>query len=147
MVVIYTDGACFGNPGPGGWGAIIYKNKQKIILSGYKKYTTNNEMELMAIKESLLYFSSPITIDLHSDSKYCVNGITTWMHTWKNDNWKKKNGTEIKNLKLWKIIFDQYEYHNVTIHWVKAHANNKDNNEVDLIAKQEIYDNFKNKND
>lgn len=142
MIKIYTDGACSGNPGPGGWASIIFKKDTKIILSGFKKYTTNNEMELMAIKESLIYFSKSQNIELYTDSKYAKNGIEKWMHKWKINNWKKENGP-IKNLYLWKIIYDQFNFHKLKIFWVKAHSNDVNNNEVDEIARREISINIK----
>ncbi|MEN3930351.1 ribonuclease HI [Microvirga sp. W0021] len=133
-VTIYTDGACSGNPGPGGWAAILlYKDKQK-ELSGGEAHTTNNRMELMAAIEALRALKRSCDIDLFTDSQYVRNGITEWVHGWKQRGWKTADKKPVKNEDLWRLLDELTQHHNVTWHWVKGHADNPMNNRADELA-------------
>ena len=133
-ITIYTDGACSGNPGPGGWGALfIYKDTRKTI-SGAEKHTTNNRMEMMAAIEALKHLKEPCKINLYTDSTYLQQGATSWMFKWKLNNWHKGK-TLIKNDDLWKDLDIQMQKHQIKFHWVKAHAGNAENNLVDELAR------------
>ena len=134
-VEIYTDGACSGNPGPGGWGAILrYKTKEKEI-SGAEKMTTNNRMELLAVINALKALKEPCTVELYSDSKYFCDAINQgWAKKWKENNWKRgKNGTAL-NSDLWETILNLISKHEVQIHWVKGHSGHKENERCDRLA-------------
>ena len=135
-VEIFTDGACKGNPGPGGWGAILrYKNKEKEI-KGFSKETTNNIMELKAVIEALKNLKKPCEIIITTDSKYVKNGITDWIHNWKKNGWKTADKQEVKNKELWTeldLLTNEFE---ISWNWVKAHSTDELNNEVDLIARE-----------
>ena len=134
-VIIYTDGACSGNPGPGGWGAIlIYKNTYKEI-SGGKKETTNNEMELTAVVESLSLLKETCNVMLYSDSSYVVNAVNKkWLTNWKNNGWINSKKKTLPNLALWKKLDSLLELHRVTFVWVKGHSDNEYNNRCDNLA-------------
>ena len=134
-VIIYTDGACSGNPGPGGWGAIlIYKNAYKEI-SGGKKETTNNEMELTAVIESLSLLKETCNVTLYSDSSYVVNAVNKeWLTKWKNNGWINSKKKILPNLALWKELDSLIEHHRVTFIWVKGHSDNQYNNRCDNLA-------------
>ena len=134
-VIIYTDGACSGNPGPGGWGAIlIYKNTYKEI-SGGKKETTNNEMELTAVVESLSLLKETCNVMLYSDSSYVVNAVNKkWLTNWKNNGWINSKKKTLPNLALWKKLDTLLELHRVTFVWVKGHSDNEYNNRCDNLA-------------
>ena len=134
-VIIYTDGACSGNPGPGGWGAIlIYKNTYKEI-SGGKKETTNNEMELTAVVESLSLLKESCNVTLYSDSSYVVNAVNKkWLTNWKNNGWINSKKKTLPNLALWKKLDSLLELHRVTFVWVKGHSDNEYNNRCDNLA-------------
>jgi ribonuclease HI len=134
-VIIYTDGACSGNPGPGGWGAIlIYKNTYKEI-SGGKKETTNNEMELTAVVESLSLLKETCNVTLYSDSSYVVNAVNKkWLTNWKNNGWINSKKKTLPNLALWKKLDSLLELHQVTFVWVKGHSDNEYNNRCDNLA-------------
>ncbi len=133
-VTIYTDGACSGNPGPGGWGAqILCKSKEKRI-SGYELYTTNNAMELMAAIEALSILKTKCNIDLYTDSIYVQNGMTKWIYSWIENNWRKKHSSEVKNKELWQKLHSLSQKHNVIWHWVKGHSNNQGNIVADMLA-------------
>ena len=134
-VIIYTDGACSGNPGPGGWGAIlIYKNTYKEI-SGGKKETTNNEMELTAVVESLSLLKEKCNVMLYSDSSYVVNAVNKkWLTNWKNNGWINSKKKTLPNLALWKKLDTLLELHRVTFVWVKGHSDNEYNNRCDNLA-------------
>lgn len=135
---IYTDGACSGNPGPGAYAAILlYKDKEKII-SGFKKLTTNQEMEILAVLSALKAVKNKdIRINLYSDSKYALNGMTDWMHNWAKKLWKK----DIKHKNIWQDIYDHYNFLKVDCIWVKGHANNLYNEKCDTIARRLIKEN------
>ncbi len=132
---IYTDGACSGNPGPGGWGSILrYDGKEK-ELSGGEPHTTNNRMELMAIIRALEALKEPCQVTLYSDSRYAVDGITKgWAKGWRAKNWVKSDKTPAKNPDLWEMLLQLCDKHNVTFVWVKGHESNAYNNRCDELA-------------
>ncbi len=134
QVTIYTDGACSGNPGPGGWGAILQYKDTERELSGGEKLTTNNRMELLGAISALSALKEPCEIDLYTDSQYIANAINKgWLKGWKAKNWKRKDG-ELKNIDLWQELDKLLNTHTVTFHWVKGHADNKFNNRCDELA-------------
>lgn len=137
-VVIYTDGACRGNPGPGGWGAVMYYGQHKKILSGAETHTTNNRMELMAAIQALAAISETCRIDLYTDSQYVQKGITEWLKGWKKKNWKKADKTDVKNADLWQALDKEASRHQVSWHWVKGHSGHPENELADSIANQAI---------
>jgi ribonuclease HI len=136
MIKIYTDGSCLENPGNGGWAAIIIEDGKKIQIKGSKKNTTNNQMELLAPIQALKKISKGSAVQIFTDSKYVKSGITEWIHNWKKNGWKTANKQKVKNKELWielDLLNNQYD---IEWTWVKAHSNDKLNNEVDLIAKE-----------
>ncbi|SJZ71355.1 ribonuclease HI [Consotaella salsifontis] len=134
-VEIFTDGACSGNPGPGGWGVILrWRGKEK-ELSGGEAMTTNNRMELLAAIEALTALKRPCAIDLHSDSEYLRNGITKWIHGWKRNGWKTADRKPVKNAELWQKLDEERSRHDVTFHWVKGHAGHDENERADELAR------------
>lgn len=138
QVLIYTDGACRGNPGPGGWGALLRFGKHEKILSGAEDLTTNNRMELMAAIQALAALSEPCKIELYTDSKYVQKGISEWIHAWKKRNWQKSDKSAVKNADLWKQLDHETSRHTVEWHWVKGHSGHTENDLVDSIANQAI---------
>ena len=136
MIKIYTDGSCLENPGNGGWAAIININKEKKIISGNQKNTTNNRMELLAPIEALKTLEINSEIEIITDSKYVKLGITEWINNWKKNGWKTANKKEVKNIELWKELDSLVENFNIKWSWVKGHSTDQLNNEVDLIAKK-----------
>ena len=136
-VVMYTDGACSGNPGNGGWGAYIEIDDKKIELSGSENNTTNNRMELKAVIEALKEIEVNSQISLFSDSKYVIDGITKWIKNWKINDWKTTNKKEIKNLDLWMDLDKLTSKFKITWNWVKAHSTDEYNNKVDRLARNE----------
>tara|TARA_B100000029_G_scaffold344739_1_gene337197 strand:- start:860 stop:1315 length:456 start_codon:yes stop_codon:yes gene_type:complete len=137
-ICIYTDGACKGNPGPGGWGVLIIGDNVREEFFGYEKLTTNNRMELIAAIKALNYFSNCQEIILYTDSTYLKLGITDWIKTWKKNDWKNKQKKNIKNLDLWKKLDFLNNFHNVNWNWVKAHDGNPGNEKADLLANKAI---------
>ena len=137
MIIIYTDGSCIGNPGPGGWAAIIIDQKKQHSISGKKKNTTNNQMELLAPIKALELFSKREKITIFTDSKYVKNGITDWIKIWEKNNWKTSNKKKVKNLELWKKLNKLTNFHNVEWNWIRAHSDNQMNNLVDELARKE----------
>ncbi|WP_087064795.1 ribonuclease HI [Intestinibacillus massiliensis] len=134
-VTIYTDGACSGNPGPGGWGAILQYGAHEKELSGGDPQTTNNKMELTGVIEALRLLKEPCEVDLYSDSKYVIDGITKgWAKGWKARGWKKADKTPAKNPEFWDALLGLLDYHTVRFHWVKGHADNPKNNRCDELA-------------
>ncbi|GFZ80576.1 ribonuclease H [Rickettsiales bacterium] len=134
-VIIYTDGACSGNPGPGGWAAIlIYKGTRKEVYGG-KKLTTNNKMELTAAIEALSSIKKPHSIIIHTDSTYLKQGITLWLEKWRSNNWKTSDKKPVKNLDLWLLLEKLTKKHQVQWNWVKAHDGNEENERADQLAK------------
>ena len=137
MIIIYTDGSCIGNPGPGGWAAIIIDQKKQHSISGKKKNTTNNQMELLAPIKALELFSKREKITIFTDSKYVKNGITDWIKIWEKNNWKTSNKKKVKNIELWKKLNKLTNFHNVEWNWIRAHSDNQMNNLVDELARKE----------
>ena len=136
---IYTDGACSGNPGPGGWAAIILVNdKVQDMLSGNEKNTTNNQMELMAPIKAIEKFKKKSEISIFTDSTYVRDGITTWIKQWEKNGWKTTSKKPVKNKDLWKKLKNLSSKHSIKWVWVKGHAHNKYNNLVDEIAQEAI---------
>ena len=136
MIKIYTDGSCIGNPGNGGWAAIIIKDEKKTQIKGSKKNTTNNQMELLAPIKVLKKISKGSKVQIFTDSKYVKSGITEWIHNWKKNGWKTANKQPVKNKELWTeldLLTNEFE---ISWNWVKAHSTDKLNNEVDLIARE-----------
>lgn len=137
-IIIYTDGACSGNPGPGGWGGIIkYKTTEKEVF-GSEENTTNNRMELLAAINSLKTLKEQCDVELYTDSKYLKHGITEWIFNWKKRAWKGANKKPVKNIDLWKILDEIASKHKVSWHWVKAHADDAYNIKVDELAVRAI---------
>ena len=135
MIKIYTDGSCIGNPGNGGWAAIIIDNGKKTQIKGSKKVTTNNQMELLAPIKALKKITKGSKVQIFTDSKYVKSGITEWIHNWKKNGWKTANKKEVRNIKLWTeldILNNEFE---ISWNWVKAHSTDELNNKVDLLAK------------
>ena len=140
-VVIYTDGACSGNPGPGGWGAILMYQGNKKEISGGKKDTTNNVMELTAVIEALKKLKYPCQVDIYSDSAYVVNAfLQKWVENWMKNNWKTANKEPVKNQELWKELYDLTKVHKVKFIKVKGHSDNEYNNRCDEMARNAIKD-------
>ena len=135
---MYTDGACRGNPGPGGWGVILsYRDRDK-KLSGYDPETTNNRMELTAAIEGLRALNRTCDIDLYTDSKYVIQGINGWIENWKTNGWKTAAKKPVKNADLWQLLHQQDKNHRVNWHWVKGHAGIEGNELADALANQAI---------
>ncbi len=137
-ITIYTDGACSGNPGPGGWGAILMFGDTKKEISGGLDNTTNNVMELTAVIESLKMLKRPCRVDLYSDSAYVVNTfLQKWIYGWIKKNWKTAGNDPVKNKELWQELYGLTKIHDVTFHKVKGHADNEFNNRCDELARME----------
>lgn len=135
FVEMYTDGACSGNPGPGGWGTILRSNSKEKELSGGDSHTTNNKMEITAVIEGLKALKKPCTVRLFTDSKYVADGITKgWAKSWKANNWKKKDGKMALNIEFWDELLTLLEIHDVEIVWVKGHAGHPENERCDVLA-------------
>jgi len=133
-VKIYTDGACSGNPGPGGWGAILIYGKAEKELSGGEPATTNNRMELVSVITALAALREPCKVELCTDSQYVANAVNLgWLESWRKRDWKRKGG-EVKNLDLWLKLIPLLDTHEVTFIWVKGHAENEYNNRCDELA-------------
>ena len=133
-VVMYTDGACRGNPGPGGWGVILsYRDRNK-KLSGFDPQTTNNRMELTAAIEGLRALSRACDIELNTDSKYVLQGISEWIESWKSNGWKTAAKKPVKNVDLWQSLDEQVKKHRINWHWVKGHAGIEGNEMADQLA-------------
>ena len=136
MIKIYTDGSCLDNPGNGGWAAIINDDGDIKKISGSEKNTTNNRMELMAPLNALKEMDPNKEIEIYTDSQYVKLGITDWIHKWIKNNWQTSKKEPVKNKDLWMELYDLTKSHEIKWIWVKAHAGNKLNEEVDLLAKQ-----------
>ena len=137
-IEIYTDGACSGNPGPGGWGAVLrYKGIEK-ELSGGEQNTTNNRMELTAVIEALRALKEPCMITLYTDSKYVSDAFNQgWIYSWMKKDWKKADGKPVLNRELWQQLYALWKQHDITLVWVKGHADNVYNNRCDALAVEE----------
>ncbi len=138
MVEIHTDGACSGNPGPGGWGALLRWNGQEKELAGAEPQTTNNRMELMAAIAALEALKRPTTVRLHTDSQYVRNGITEWLPKWIRNGWKTAAKKPVKNADLWQRLQAATEPHTVDWIWVRGHAGDPDNERVDALAREQV---------
>ncbi len=134
-VIVHTDGACSGNPGPGGWGAILDYNGTRKELSGGEPQTTNNRMELMAAIMALEALTRPCTVEMHVDSSYVKDGITKWIHGWKKNGWKTADKKPVKNAELWQRLDAALARHRVSWHWVKGHAGHDGNERADELAR------------
>lgn len=137
-VALFTDGACSGNPGPGGWGALLRCKGVEKELSGAEPDTTNNRMELMAAIEGLKSLKRACAVDLYTDSKYVLQGLTEWLPGWKARGWKTADKKPVKNQDLWMALDEQVARHHVTWHWVKGHAGHAENERVDELARMAI---------
>jgi len=133
-VEIFTDGACKGNPGPGGWGAILRANGKEREISGGETPTTNNRMELMAAIEALNALKRPCHVQLWTDSNYVRDGITKWIHGWRRNGWKTADRKPVKNAELWQALLDACQPHRIDWHWVKGHAGHPENERADALA-------------
>lgn len=138
VVEIFTDGACRGNPGPGGWGAVLRYGHRRRELSGAENHTTNNRMELMAAIRALESLKRPCKVVLTTDSVYLRNGISQWMPAWKRKGWKTASGQPVKNKDLWERLEAASAAHNVRWEWVKGHAGHPGNEQADSLATQAI---------
>ena len=134
-IIIYTDGSCLGNPGKGGWAALIIQNNTEETLIGSEKETTNNRMELTAAINALLKIKQNKKIKIYTDSKYVKDGIQKWINNWKLNNWKNANKKDVKNKDLWIKLDNLIDKKEITWNWVKAHSINEYNNKVDLLAR------------
>ena len=140
-VTIYTDGACSGNPGPGGWGAVLIYNDIKKEISGGSKETTNNIMEITAVIESLKLLKEPCEVELYSDSSYVVNAfLQNWIESWQKNNWRNSKKEEVKNKELWLELIELTKVHKVNFNKVKGHSDNDLNNRCDYLATHAIED-------
>ncbi len=137
-VIIYTDGACQGNPGPGGWGAVLIFGERIKKISGYSADTTNNKMELTAPIQALKALKFPCKIDLYTDSQYVKKGMTEWIEGWAANNWKTASKSPVKNMELWQELLLLSKNHIITWNWVKAHNGNRYNEEADQLATNAI---------
>ncbi|PHS23364.1 MAG: ribonuclease HI [Robiginitomaculum sp.] len=135
-ITIHTDGACSGNPGPGGWGALLQWNGNERELCGGEDHTTNNRMEMQAAIEALKALKQPCCVDLYTDSTYVRDGITKWLDGWKARGWKTAAKKPVKNADLWVVLEEAAARHDVTWHWVKGHAGHDGNERADELARQ-----------
>jgi ribonuclease HI len=139
-VSLYTDGACLGNPGPGGWAAILKYNNKKLEISGADKWTTNNKMELLAVIKGLEKLRYPCDVTIVTDSQYVMKGITQWIHRWQKNGWKTANKNDVKNKDLWLALLEETEKHMVSWQWIRGHSGHSENERCDELAKKAIDD-------
>jgi ribonuclease HI len=137
-VDVFTDGACSGNPGPGGWGAILRSGAHEKEISGGERMTTNNRMELMAAIRALAAITKPASVVIHTDSKYVMDGITQWLPRWKKNGWKTSDKKPVKNEDLWRALEAECARHQVTWRWVRGHAGHPENERADALARGAI---------
>ena len=137
-VEIFTDGACRGNPGPGGWGALLRYNHTEKDLKGAEANTTNNRMELTAAIMALKALKQPCQIDLTTDSQYVRKGITEWIHNWRKNNWKNAKKKPVKNADLWRLLDKEAQKHTINWHWIKGHSGHVENEKADELANHAI---------
>ncbi len=138
-IILYTDGACSGNPGPGGWAAVLLWGERRKEISGFAPSTTNNRMELTALLEGLRALKTPCTVQVHSDSTYVVNAFRQgWLTRWQKNGWRTSQGGSVENQDLWQAIMQAKEPHDVQFHWVKGHARSQENNRCDELAREAI---------
>ena len=136
VVVIHTDGACSGNPGPGGWGVILDYNGTRKEICGGAADTTNNRMELTAAIEALNLLQRACTVEMHVDSQYVKDGITKWIHGWKKNGWKTADKKPVKNVELWQALEQAITRHQISWHWVRGHDGHPDNERADELARE-----------
>jgi len=136
--VIYTDGACKGNPGPGGWGALLMFGPKERELFGGEPLTTNNRMELTAVIRALEALNRPCAIELYTDSQYVKQGIESWIHGWKRNGWRTSDRKPVKNAELWRELDALAAQHTIRWHWVKGHADTEGNNRADALANRGV---------
>ena len=134
VVEIFTDGACSGNPGPGGWGALLRYGSKERELFGGEPASTNNRMELTAVIRALDTLTRPMKVNLHTDSTYVMQGITKWIHGWKKNGWRTSSKEPVKNADLWQLLETAVNRHEVKWHWVKGHAGHEGNERADMLA-------------
>ena len=142
-VRLYTDGACSGNPGPGGWGSLLtsYNAQNELVekeLSGAEPATTNNRMELMAVIQGLEALKSPCAVTIVTDSQYVKNGMEQWIHGWRRNGWKTADKKPVKNVELWQRLWEACQRHDIAWEWVKGHAGHVENERVDQLAREAI---------
>lgn len=140
IVKIYTDGACLGNPGPGGWAAVVnYKDHEYALTGREAKKTTNNRMELTAVVEALKKFDklTGVVMEIYTDSQYVKNGITSWIHSWKKNNWRKSDGKPVMNSDLWQELDKYASHHKISWYWVRGHAGHPENEHANNLAQDE----------
>jgi ribonuclease HI len=137
-VVIYTDGACKGNPGPGGWGALLQHRTRELELFGGESLTTNNRMELTAVIRALESLKRRAAVEIYTDSQYVKNGIETWIGTWKKNGWKTSDRKPVKNADLWLELDKLAHQHDIAWHWVKGHADTEGNHRADALANRGV---------
>ena len=137
-IAIYTDGACRGNPGPGGWGVLLRYNHHEKQLNGAEAHTTNNRMELLAAIKGLEALQQSCVVELTTDSEYLRRGMTEWLQKWKKNNWKTADKKPVKNQELWQQLDALAQQHQITWHWIKGHSNHPENDHADLLANQAI---------
>lgn len=137
-MIIHTDGGCQGNPGPGGWAAVLQYGPQTLELSGAEPATTNNRMELAAAIQALSALNRPCHVRIHTDSEYLRNGITSWIHSWKRKGWQTSDRKPVRNVDLWKQLDLQTQRHTIQWAWVKGHAGNPLNEQCDTLARNAI---------
>ena len=135
-VIIYTDGACSGNPGPGGWGALLQFGKHERELKGGERNTTNNRMELTAAIAALETLKRTCKVHLHTDSTYLRDGMTSWIHNWKRNGWRTTAKKPVKNVDLWQRLDEAIQSHDIEWHWIKGHAGDPGNEAADALARQ-----------
>ena len=138
MIEIFTDGACSGNPGPGGWGAILRKGETEKELFGGETLTTNNRMEMMAVIEALRALKQPVTAKVHTDSQYVQKGISEWIHGWKRRGWKTAGKEPVKNEDLWRQLDTLAAQHQIEWIWVRGHAGHPENERADALARRGV---------
>jgi ribonuclease HI len=137
-VQIYTDGACKGNPGPGGWGALLVAGGRERELFGGERHTTNNRMELTAVIRALEALTRECEVDLYTDSQYVKNGIESWIHAWKRKGWKTAEGKPVKNAELWRELDALAQRHTIRWHWVRGHSGHDGNTRADALANRGV---------
>ena len=137
-IEIYTDGACKGNPGPGGWGALLRYDGQEKNIKGAELHTTNNRMELTAAIQGLAAVTRPSTVDLYTDSQYLRQGMMSWLAQWKKNGWRNSKREPVKNADLWQKLDDLAQGHQITWHWVKGHSGHPENERADALANEAI---------
>lgn len=134
---IFSDGACLGNPGPGGYCSIITDGEKRVVIKNGENHTTNNRMELLSVIVPLEKIKNSYQIDLYTDSKYVVEGINSWLEKWVKNGWKTSSGKQVENKDLWERLYNQLKRHQITAYWIKGHSGHPENEYCDKIAKQE----------